>query len=257
MEIINSSAACATCGHSGLPRLCRFRGGSRAQDRAARAVRTLPHPRVCLRARGFRAACCMDPRAALCMPPRHQPPPACRPGPGVSVLHPADSELLWGARCGLWEALRSGGASQVMAAVPQVSRAHRAPPTLPGGAQQLLGRGLGGAPRKSGESSPHPTRLCGWVIGARLLPPSSTLSSATPDPGPLPSKHLEAPSTLSASWVRGDTGVIPATPQHTWSLARDRGLWTGTLPGSRPLGLRPHGWNWIGPVAVPAVTGGN
>lgn len=189
--------------------------------------------------------------------PEAPTPPACRPGPGVSALHPADSELLWGARCGLWEALRSGGASQVMAAVPQVSRAHRAPPTLPGGAQQLLGRGLGGAPRKSGESSPHPTRLCGWVIGARLLPPSSTLSSATPDPGSLPSKHLEAPSTLSPSWVRGDTGVIPATPQHTWSLARDRGLWTGTLPGSRPLGLRPHGWNWIGPVAVPAVTGGN
>ena len=103
--------------------------------------------------------------------------------------------------------------------------------------------GVGGAPRSSGESSPHPIRLHGWVMGALLLPPSSTLSSATPDPGPLPSKHLEAPSTLNPSWVRGNTGVVPATPQHTWSLAWHRGLWTVMLPGSRPLHLRPRGWN--------------
>ena len=62
---------------------------------------------------------------------------------------------------------------------------------------------------------------------------------------------------LNPSWVRGDTGVVPATPQHTWSLAWHRGLWIGTLPGARPLHLRPRGWNCTGPVAVPPVTGGD
>lgn len=74
--------------------------------------------------------------------------------------------------------------------------------------------GVGGAPRSSGESSPHPIRLHGWVMGALLLPPSSTLSSATPDPGPLPSKHLEAPSMLNPSWVRGDTGCSSHPTAH-------------------------------------------
>ena len=149
----------------------------------------------------------------------------------------------------LWlveSAQRSRGAWQVRAAVPQASRVHRAPPALPGGtmnncAGHIPGPvGSGGPPGRSGDNSPHPARLRGWVVEALPLPPS-TLSSATPDPGPLPSKHLEAPSTLNPSWVRGDTGVVPATPQHTWSLAWHRGLWTGMLPGSRPLGLRPRG----------------
>lgn len=152
-------------------------------------------------------------------------------------------------------AQRSGGASQVMAAVPQATRAHRAPPTLPGGAQQLLGRGLGGAPRKSGESSPHPTRLCGWVVGTRLLPLSSTLSSATPDPGPLPSKHLEAPSTLSPSRGHSSHPAAHMEPGQGQGLVGWDASWfqaprpeATRLELDRPGGCPCSDWRQLGAV---------
>lgn len=177
--------------------------------------------------------------------PRCTDHPACRPGPGVSALHQTDSESLWGARCGLWKAL-GGPEEPGRSGLPSLRRPERTEPHRPlgGAVDNCAGRipEPGGAPGRSGGSSPHPARLRGWVMEALPLP-LSTFPSATPDPGPLPSKHLEAPSTLNPSWVRGDTGAVPATPQNTWSLAWHSGLWTGMLPGSRPLGLRPRGWN--------------
>ena len=86
------------------------------------------------------------------------------------------------------------------------------------------------------------------------LPPS-TLSSATPDPGPLPSKHLEAPSTLNPSWVKGDTGRSShATAHMEPGLAQGPVDWNASwFQAPRPEAP----WLELNrPVAAPTVTGG-
>lgn len=105
--------------------------------------------------------------------PRGTDRPACRPGPGVSALHPTDSESLWGAHCGLWKALRLGPEEPRRSGLPSLRRPEHTEPhrPSPGVPSTLLGLGSWESSQEQwGEqSTPHQAP---WVGDGGPAPPS-------------------------------------------------------------------------------------